>query len=191
MHITGGAWSKVKEIMPDHSFARFDEWEIPAWCVEAYKRYKNIYDDGLFRKDLKPLPTMYTTLNMGIGMVLAVSREDADEVASKVGGFVGGSITVFSPADPLVQQEDRPQNRSRGGSGVPMKKHMQPRFGASDEALLSDLERLGEQMNNLTQDDLLKLCEEERVISGMDYKVSKIDAIQAELWRRSQVNKNG
>jgi hypothetical protein len=72
-----------------------------------------------------------------------------------------------------------------------MKKHMQPRFGASDEALLSDLERLGEQMNNLTQDDLLKLCEEERVISGMDYKVSKIDAIQAELWRRSQVNKNG
>ena len=70
-----------------------------------------------------------------------------------------------------------------------MKKHMQPRFNATDEALLADLERLGDQMNNLTQDDLIKLCEEERVVSGMDHKISKIDAIQAELWRRSQAKK--
>lgn len=72
-----------------------------------------------------------------------------------------------------------------------MKKHMQPRFNADDATLLADLERLGEQMNGLTRDDLMKLCEEERVVSGMDYKVSKIDAIQAELWRRSQMKNNG
>lgn len=68
-----------------------------------------------------------------------------------------------------------------------MKKHMQPRFSASNEVLLSDLEKLGDKMNNLTQDELVKLCEEERTISGIDYQVSKIDAIQAELWRRSQI----
>lgn len=68
-----------------------------------------------------------------------------------------------------------------------MKKHMQPRFNVTDEVLLSDLEKLGNQMNNLTQEELIKLCEEERTISGIDYKVSKIDAIQAELWRRLQI----
>ena len=67
-----------------------------------------------------------------------------------------------------------------------MKKHMQPRFSVTDDVLLADLERLGDQMNNLTQDDLMRLCEEECSISGMDHKVSKIDAIQAELWRRSK-----
>lgn len=94
MHVTGGAWTKVKEIMPDHSFARFDEWEIPAAFAEVHGKYAMMYDAGLFRKDLKPLPTMYRTFNMGIGMVLAVSRADADAVAKAVGGFVGGSIMV-------------------------------------------------------------------------------------------------
>lgn len=68
-----------------------------------------------------------------------------------------------------------------------MKNHMKCRFTTTDEVLLTDLDRLGEQMNSLSQEELLKLCEEERTVSELEYKISKIDAIQAELWRRSQL----
>ncbi len=70
-----------------------------------------------------------------------------------------------------------------------MKKHMQPRFRATNEELLADLNKIGEQMNSLSRNELEILCAEQKMISGMDYKISKIDAIQAELWRRSQVDK--
>lgn len=70
-----------------------------------------------------------------------------------------------------------------------MMKHMMPRINATDDMLRKDMDALGEQMDKLTHDDLMKLVEEERTISGMDLKLSRIDAIQAELWRRSQMNK--
>ncbi len=66
---------------------------------------------------------------------------------------------------------------------------MQPRFRATNEELLADLNKIGEQMNSLSRNELEILCAEQKMISGMDYKISKIDAIQAELWRRSQVDK--
>lgn len=70
-----------------------------------------------------------------------------------------------------------------------MNKHMQPRFNATDDVLVADMDKLGKQMDDLTHDDLMALVQGERTITEMDYKISRIDAIQAELWRRSQMNK--
>lgn len=94
MHITGGAWDKVKEIMPHHSVAHFEKWLIPKCFAEIYDKYAMMYDAGLFRKELKPLPVMYRTFNMGIGLVLAVPEREAAAVAKAVGGFIGGSLRV-------------------------------------------------------------------------------------------------
>lgn len=94
MHITGGAWDKVKEILPNYTVAHFDPWPIPACFKEIHDKYAMMYDAGLLRKELKPLPVMYKTFNMGVGLVLAVPKGEADAVAKAVGGFVGGSLRI-------------------------------------------------------------------------------------------------
>jgi len=94
MHITGGGFTKVKDILPPYASAFFSEWEVPPCFLKIYDQYLLNYNDGLFRKELKPIETMYKTFNMGVGMVLAVAPEDAHWVAEAVGGFVGGYVHV-------------------------------------------------------------------------------------------------
>lgn len=67
-----------------------------------------------------------------------------------------------------------------------MKKHMMPRFEAEDAVLKADMESLAAKMDVMTEDDLIASVENTRQITELDHMISKIDALQAELWRRSQ-----
>jgi len=104
MHITGGAWSKLAEILPNYGTAHLDEWTIPEPFLDIFRRYEMYYDAGVAAREARPVETMYRTFNMGVGMVLAVPAEDASWVATAVGGFVGGEVFVGPPASSFVKQ---------------------------------------------------------------------------------------
>lgn len=103
MHITGGAYTKLKEIIPSRSAACLNEWPIPKHFVAAYERYRDDYEMGMYKMEHKPLQTSYTTFNMGIGMILAVDPRDAEDLAAAVDGFVVGEVVPI--------EEDRKEVR--------------------------------------------------------------------------------
>lgn len=86
MHITGGAFSKLKDILgaADAHIAFPKEFRPQAIFYEIFKR-------GISSREL------YTTLNCGIGFVLSVPKEDAKRIVKSVkGALVVGEITKGS-----------------------------------------------------------------------------------------------
>jgi phosphoribosylformylglycinamidine cyclo-ligase len=72
-HITGGGITdNLPRILPDGVGARI---ETSAWDVPPVFRW-------LERAGEVPVADMYRTFNMGIGLILVVSRQDADSVLS-------------------------------------------------------------------------------------------------------------
>ena len=45
-------------------------------------------------------------------------------------------------------------------------------------------------MDKLSYEEVGRLLEASHPVSELDYMISRIDALQAELWRRSQVEKD-
>jgi phosphoribosylformylglycinamidine cyclo-ligase len=78
MHVTGGGFSKVLAILPSGCEAYFHPWEVPGWGRELLQNVGR--------------HTAYSTFNMGMGMVLAVAPEEAEVVASAVGGVPVGVV---------------------------------------------------------------------------------------------------
>lgn len=74
-HITGGGfYENIPRMLPDGIRAEIykDSYEIPAI-------FKMLQEDGDISRDM-----MYNTFNMGVGMVLAVAKEDADKTVEAV-----------------------------------------------------------------------------------------------------------
>jgi len=67
-----------------------------------------------------------------------------------------------------------------------MSKHLELRFSVSDTVLLTNMEDLARQMDGIGYEEMVRLAEQTHEISQLDHMISRIDAIQAELWRRSQ-----
>jgi len=67
-----------------------------------------------------------------------------------------------------------------------MSKHLELRFSIPDAALLKNMEDLARQLDGMGYEEMVRLAEQAHEISELDHMISRIDAIQAELWRRSQ-----
>jgi hypothetical protein len=65
-------------------------------------------------------------------------------------------------------------------------KHMELRFQAPDNVLVADMERLAAELENMGYDQMVELAQQTQEVTVLDHMISRIDAIQAELWRRSQ-----
>jgi phosphoribosylformylglycinamidine cyclo-ligase len=92
MHITGGGFTKVNDILPQFGSAHFERWDVPKCFDDIYDRYAIAWDGGQFKGWHKPENMMYRNFNMGVGLVLAVAPEDAEWVATATGGFIGGEV---------------------------------------------------------------------------------------------------
>jgi hypothetical protein len=68
-----------------------------------------------------------------------------------------------------------------------MKKHMQHRFSCNDKELLETMESLAADIESLGYDGVAQLASMEQTTNELEQRISRIDAIQAELWRRSQI----
>jgi len=74
-HITGGGFpGNVPRIMPEGVSARFD---TSAWTVPPI--FKLIQQKGGIARD-----EMYRVFNMGIGMVIIASRDNAEEISKQI-----------------------------------------------------------------------------------------------------------
>jgi phosphoribosylformylglycinamidine cyclo-ligase len=82
-HITGGGIpGNVPRMLPEGLAARIDRsaWEVPPI-------FRLIQEGGNVAEE-----EMYRTFNMGIGMVLAVAREDVEAVRSRLPSALGGLV---------------------------------------------------------------------------------------------------
>ena len=88
-HITGGGITdNLPRILPDGTAARVrtTSWTVPpvfAWLQESGR---------------VPVTDMLRTFNMGIGLIVAVAPEQADQVKAALGGSIIGEIVVGEPA---------------------------------------------------------------------------------------------
>ena len=92
MHITGGAFTKIKDIASNVHVC-IDAPDL----LEPQKIFYDLYEKGIADKE------MYQTFNCGIGYILFVSEEDAGKVISEIEnsavcGYVekGAGITIQS-----------------------------------------------------------------------------------------------
>jgi len=93
-HITGGGITEnLPRILPEGTAARVRtlSWTIPrvfTWLQESGR---------------VPMPDMMRTFNMGVGLVVAVSPDKADQVKSALGGNIIGEIVPGEPSVTYVQ----------------------------------------------------------------------------------------
>jgi phosphoribosylformylglycinamidine cyclo-ligase len=73
MHITGGAFSKLKDALHGN-----DALITRSHALSPQKIFKDIYSRGVSDKE------MYTTFNCGIGFILSCSKKDAQAIVKKV-----------------------------------------------------------------------------------------------------------
>ena len=89
MHITGGAFTKVKDILD-----KADAVISHPKKLAPQKIFQDMYTKGLSNKG------MYSTFNCGIGFVLSVSKQEAPQIlsalksAAVVGEVVAGAGQV-------------------------------------------------------------------------------------------------
>ncbi|KKU52245.1 MAG: Phosphoribosylformylglycinamidine cyclo-ligase, partial [Parcubacteria group bacterium GW2011_GWA2_47_10b] len=90
MHITGGAFTKLKDIL-----VKTDAVISHQKILQPQKVFKDMHSRGLSNK------TMYSTFNCGIGFVLSVPRVEVRKILAKlknsavIGEVVKGSGSVF------------------------------------------------------------------------------------------------
>lgn len=83
MHITGGAFTKLKDIL-----GKTDVMITYPQKLQPQKVFEDMYNKGLSNK------TMYSTFNCGIGFVLSVPKIEVPKVLRKLGnGAVIGEVT--------------------------------------------------------------------------------------------------
>ncbi|MBI4088727.1 hypothetical protein HY415_01390 [Candidatus Kaiserbacteria bacterium] len=75
MHITGGAFTKLKDILE-----KADAAIIQPKKLQPQRIFRDIYARGL------PNKTMYSTFNCGVGFVLSVPKDETSKVLSKLKG---------------------------------------------------------------------------------------------------------
>lgn len=81
MHITGGAYSKLKDLLEN------TDVEInKVHKLEPQNIFKELYKRGVSDEE------MYKTFNCGIGFILSVSSEDADNVITELDADIIGKI---------------------------------------------------------------------------------------------------
>ncbi len=73
MHITGGAFTKLKDVL-----SRADAVIFQPKQLQPQKIFQEIYQKGVSSQE------MYSTFNCGIGFVLSVDKKDAASIISKV-----------------------------------------------------------------------------------------------------------
>ncbi len=89
MHITGGAFSKLKDIL-----TKADALISHPKKLKPQEIFKEIYQKGVSSKD------MYSTFNCGIGFILSAPRSDAYKIigqlktADIIGEVVPGSDRI-------------------------------------------------------------------------------------------------
>jgi phosphoribosylformylglycinamidine cyclo-ligase len=75
-HITGGAFTKFKDLLESADILISKNHEL-----EPQEIFKELYQRGISDDE------MYKTFNCGIGFVLSVSEQDADEIISEIKNF--------------------------------------------------------------------------------------------------------
>lgn len=80
MHITGGAYAKLKDVLPKDCNAKIKK--LP----KINPIFKEIYSNGATDEE------MYKTFNCGFGLILSVSPKDFTSVCIAVGGYEIGEI---------------------------------------------------------------------------------------------------
>ncbi|MFH1714384.1 MAG: AIR synthase-related protein [Candidatus Nealsonbacteria bacterium] len=81
MHITGGAYSKLKDLLEN------TDVEInKVHKLEPQSIFKELYKRGVSDEE------MYKTFNCGIGFILSVSSEDADNVITELDADIIGKV---------------------------------------------------------------------------------------------------
>lgn len=83
MHITGGAFTKLKDILGDADAGIYQPKKL-----QPHDIFFEMYKKGV------PDKTMYTTFNCGIGFVLSVPKNQAEQIARslKHAAIVGGVV---------------------------------------------------------------------------------------------------
>lgn len=80
VHIAGGAYSRILDMLSENQTARFD----------SLKNQQPIFDE--LYGHIKDDHTMYTVFNCGVGMILAVPAEEAENIAADLHAEVVGEI---------------------------------------------------------------------------------------------------
>lgn len=79
VHIAGGAWSRLLGILTDNQCVTLNQWpSLPIFD----ELYGHVQDDKI----------MYKVFNCGMGMVLSVAPEDAEDVASLLDANIIGEV---------------------------------------------------------------------------------------------------
>jgi len=78
MHITGGAYTKLIDLLDDCDALITNEY-----ALEPQEIFFELYDEGVSVSDFE----MYKTFNCGVGFILGVSKKDADDVIMSIKNF--------------------------------------------------------------------------------------------------------
>lgn len=76
MHITGGAFTKLKDLLRNADAVIIDNHRLQPQPI-----FKELHEKGISDEE------MYKTFNCGIGFILGVNRKDADEIISEIKDF--------------------------------------------------------------------------------------------------------
>jgi phosphoribosylformylglycinamidine cyclo-ligase len=83
MHITGGAYTKLKDLLPNDADAILKKNHK----LQPQLIFRELYERGI------PDEEMYKIFNCGIGFVLSVSPKDADKIDSELDADIIGEVT--------------------------------------------------------------------------------------------------
>lgn len=95
-HITGGGIENLPRVLPEHLKAVIKKWDLPE-CYQEVQRRSGLSDEQ-----------MRSTFNCGIGLIVIVPQEAAEEVCSRVATIghtaqILGTINERSNEEPHVQ----------------------------------------------------------------------------------------
>jgi len=96
MHITGGAFTKLKDLL-----FKADVIITREHALDPQEIFKELYNRGI--KDEQ----MYKTFNCGIGFVFSIAEEDAEEVLSKIKDFKADVIGKVTKGEGKVKVESK------------------------------------------------------------------------------------
>jgi len=83
MHITGGAYTKLKDLLDDADVKLKRDHKLQPQPI-----FRDLYKRGI------PDEEMYKTFNCGVGFILSVSPKDADKIASGLDTDIIGEVTA-------------------------------------------------------------------------------------------------
>ena len=82
MHITGGAYTKLRDIIRDADITINKNHNLHPQQI-----FQELYQKGISDEE------MYKTFNCGIGFILSVSPKDADKIIKEIDASIIGKVT--------------------------------------------------------------------------------------------------